>query len=61
MREVLRLFQQNRPHYKTHIVILNLFQDNAQPLLVILKQVQDDETIWFSAAYCLCSYASRHA
>jgi hypothetical protein len=26
-------------------VILNLFQDNAQPPLVILKQVQDDE-LW---------------
>jgi hypothetical protein len=25
------------------IVILNLFQDNAQPSRVILKQVQDDE------------------
>ena len=25
------------------IVILNLFQDNAQPPHVILKQVQDDE------------------
>jgi hypothetical protein len=25
------------------IVILNLFQDNAQPSHVILKQVQDDE------------------
>ena len=24
-------------------VILNLFQDNAQPSRVILKQVQDDE------------------
>ncbi len=27
------------------LVILNLFQDNAQPPLVILKQVQDDE-LW---------------
>jgi hypothetical protein len=25
------------------LVILNLFQDNAQPSHVILKQVQDDE------------------
>lgn len=25
------------------IVILNLFQDNAQPSHVILKQVRDDE------------------
>ena len=24
-------------------VILNLFQDNARPLFVILKQVQDDD------------------
>jgi hypothetical protein len=27
------------------LVILNLFQDNKQPLPVILKQVQDEE--WF--------------
>jgi len=27
------------------IVILNLFQDNKLPLLVILKQVQDDEGV----------------
>jgi hypothetical protein len=26
-------------------VILNLFQDNAQPLHVILKQVQDDDIV----------------
>ncbi len=26
------------------LVILNLFQDNAPPSIVILKQVQDDET-----------------
>ena len=29
--------------YTPLIVILNLFQDNAQALIVILKQVQDDE------------------
>ena len=27
------------------LVILNLFQDNEQPLLVILKQVQDDDGV----------------
>jgi hypothetical protein len=27
------------------IVILNLFQDNAPPSPVILKQVQDDENL----------------
>jgi hypothetical protein len=35
-----QFFHQDR-HGK--IVILNLFQDNKLPLLVILKQVQDDE------------------
>jgi hypothetical protein len=29
--------------FEQPIVILNLFQDNAQPSLVILKQVQDNE------------------
>jgi hypothetical protein len=28
-----------------HLVILNLFQDNMRPWLVILKQVQDDERV----------------
>ena len=33
----------------THLVMLNLFQHNASPKFVILKQVQDDEE-WESRA-----------
>jgi hypothetical protein len=40
------------------IVILNLFQDNAPPSRVILKQVQDDEKVCCSSNLCdLCASA----
>ena len=38
---VLKPHRDNEP--PPSFVILNLFQDNAMPCLVILKQVQNDE------------------
>jgi hypothetical protein len=38
-------------HQKHFIVILNLFQDDGPRLLVILKQVQDDEGLCKTLEY----------
>jgi hypothetical protein len=43
-------------------VILNLFQDNAPPLPVILNQVQDDDDsgFWHGALECALSYLLKY-
>jgi hypothetical protein len=44
-RVILNTFQDEASPSLRTFVILNLFQDNAPPSPVILKQVQDDDSV----------------